>query len=334
MTLHAPLGLLRSPPGAPYSPTERVARLLRLERRDTISLVIYAVCIGLMSLIVPIATQTLVNTLAFTALAQPIVVLSVLVLLGFGIANTLRAAQTILVERVQERLFAQTALDSTARLLRATDDVMAGERPAPLVYRFLEIVTIQKAVATLALEGLSVLLQSGVGLLLLCFYHPALLVFALLCMILMALVVVVLGRQGPATAVKESKAKFLVADVLERVAIARVEGVHPNKEDTVNEVDAAVMQYLHKRRIHFRVVFNQTIASYCVQVLGTVGLLALGGSLVLNAQITLGQLMASELVVASVLEGFSKFGKHLETYYDLTASVDKLGEVLDLESEA
>jgi putative ABC transport system ATP-binding protein len=49
--------------------------------------------------------------------------------------------------------------------------------------------------------------------------------------------------------------------------------------------------------------------------------------------LTLGQLVASELIVTTVVAGFAKFGKYLETYYDLVAAADKLGYLLDLPLE-
>jgi putative ABC transport system ATP-binding protein len=50
-------------------------------------------------------------------------------------------------------------------------------------------------------------------------------------------------------------------------------------------------------------------------------------------QLTLGQLVAAEIIVTGVAMGFAKFGKHLETYYDLLAALDKLGHIEDLPLE-
>jgi ABC-type bacteriocin/lantibiotic exporter with double-glycine peptidase domain len=49
--------------------------------------------------------------------------------------------------------------------------------------------------------------------------------------------------------------------------------------------------------------------------------------------LTLGQLVAAELIVAVVVGGFAKFGKQLETFYDLLAAMDKLGYLTDLPLE-
>jgi ABC-type bacteriocin/lantibiotic exporter with double-glycine peptidase domain len=49
--------------------------------------------------------------------------------------------------------------------------------------------------------------------------------------------------------------------------------------------------------------------------------------------LSIGQLVAAELIVAVVVGGLAKFGKHIESFYDLMASVDKLGVLFDLPIE-
>jgi ABC-type bacteriocin/lantibiotic exporter with double-glycine peptidase domain len=67
-------------------------------------------------------------------------------------------------------------------------------------------------------------------------------------------------------------------------------------------------------------------------VAGTV-LLGFGGWLVIQGQLTLGQLVAAELIVAAILGSLAKLGKHLEGFYDLMAAVEKLGQMFDLPLE-
>jgi len=62
-------------------------------------------------------------------------------------------------------------------------------------------------------------------------------------------------------------------------------------------------------------------------------LLSIGGWLVLRAELTLGQLVASELIVAAIVAAISKLGKHLENGYDAMAAVNKLGYLVDLPVE-
>jgi putative ABC transport system ATP-binding protein len=328
------LAALRSADGCTLSPGERLRRLAALERGDVIVIVVYAVAIGLVSLAVPIAAQSLVNTVAFTALLQPIVVLAALVLVGLFAAGVLRALQYAVVETLQQRFFVRLTHDAVRRLVQA--DVRAfSEQGAPeTVNRFFDVVIVQKTAATLLLDGLAVALQSGVALVLLAFYHPALLAFDVVLIALIVFTLFGLGRGGVATAIKESKAKHAAGAWLDEIARAlRAFKSEESGEFAFARADALARGYVEARQKHFKVLLRQTVASYALQACATAALLGLGGSLVIKGQLTLGQLVAAELVVTGVLAGVTKFSKYLESYYDLCASLDKVGQIVDLPHE-
>jgi len=305
-----------------------------LERGDLLVIVVYAVAIGLVSLAVPIAAQSLVNTIAFTALLQPLVVLSVLVLLGLGAAGLLRAMQYRVVETFQQRLFVRTTHEAIARLTQADLKAFSEHSAPDVMSRFFDVAIAQKTAATLLLDGLSVVLQGGVSLVLLAFYHPALLAFDVVLIALIGFTFVGLGRGGVPSAIKESKTKYATAAWLGEVAGAlRVFKSKENAGFAFTRADALARSYVEARRKHFKVLFRQTVASYLLQALATAALLGLGGSLVIKGQLTLGQLVAAELIVTGVLAGVAKFGKYLESYYDLCASIDKIGQIVDLPQE-
>jgi ABC-type bacteriocin/lantibiotic exporter with double-glycine peptidase domain len=228
----------------------------------------------------------------------------------------------------------RTTHDAVRRLTRA--DVRAfSEQGAPEVMnRFFDVAIVQKTAATLLVDGLSVILQGGVSLVLLAFYHPALLAFDVVLIALITFTLFGLGRGGVETAIKESKAKYATAAWLEEMAGAfRAFKSKESEEFAFARADDLARGYVESRRKHFKVLFRQTVASYALQASATAALLGLGGSLVIKGQLTLGQLVAAELIVTGVLAGVAKFGKYLETFYDLCASLDKVGLIVDLPHE-
>lgn len=328
------LAALRSPLSNVLTAADRVVRLARLERGDLIVVFIYAVTAGLCSLVVPITVQSLVNTVAFTARMQPLLVLTVFVLAGLSITGVLNTLQYQVVETLNQRLFVRTTRDAVRRLVESD---LARTRPnsaAQLLNKFLDVALIQKACSTLLLDGLSVTLQGLVALLLLGFYHPALLAFDAILVTLIAIILFVLGRSGTATSIKESKAKHHVVASLQEVARAGAVFKSPAGIDfALQRADELARDYVFARKRHFRVVFRQAAASYALQALATASLLGLGGKLVIDGQLTLGQLVAAELAVTALLSSVAKLGKYLENYYDLVTALDKVGEIVDLPAE-
>jgi ABC-type bacteriocin/lantibiotic exporter with double-glycine peptidase domain len=55
--------------------------------------------------------------------------------------------------------------------------------------------------------------------------------------------------------------------------------------------------------------------------------------MVIEHQLSLGQLIAAELVVGAMIYGLTRLGKTLDNYYELLTSLDKIGHVLDLPQE-
>lgn len=315
-------------------PIRRLLGWMAAERSDIWVVVIYSVAIGLLSLVVPIATQSLVNTIAFGTLLQPLVVLSLLVLLGLAFAAMLKVLRSHVVEVMQRRLFVRVSADSVERLLRVKIKAFDDDHGPQLVNRFFEVVTLQKSGATLLVDGLEVLMTTLIGMILLAVYHPILLMFAVLMLLSIFVVIYPLGFGAVKTAILESKAKYSLAAWLQELAR------HPatfksmsGASFALDRCDEYVGSYLKYRRAHWRVLIRQIIGSNALQAIGSAAVLGAGGWLVIERQLTLGQLVAAELVVAASLNSFSKFGKQLETFYDLLAAVDKLGYLTDLPME-
>jgi ABC-type bacteriocin/lantibiotic exporter with double-glycine peptidase domain len=287
-----------------------------------------------LNLATPIAVQNLVNNVAFGTLLQPLVVLAVIVFGSLLLAGALRAVQVIAVEYLQRRLFVRMVGDVAWRLPRAKVDAFSRGDGGELVNRFFDVFTVQKAVAGLLLDGVSVALQAVVGMLLLAFYHPFLLAFDAVLVGALFFIVVVLGRGAIATAVTESKRKYQVVWWLEQVGRHAVAFKQSGGGAFARDrADALARNWLDARHAHFMVHLRQVIGALLFQALASTGLLVLGGFLVIERQLTLGQLVAAEIVVATVVAAFAKLGKHLESWYDLVAAADKLGELLDVPVE-
>lgn len=317
--------------GDHHDPLRRLLRILRLESRDVLTVALFALVAGVMNLATPLAVETLVNTVAWGNLVQPLVALS-LILFGFlGFAALLKLLQVIVVEVLQRRLFVRIVGDLAHRFPLARRDALAGEHPAELANRYFDIMTIQKSVAMLVLDGISIVLQTAIGLVLLAFYHPFLLGFDVVLLLMMTLVTYLLGRGGVRTSIDECRVKYAMGhwlqDVISSPTAFRMHGGHAYAVDRANRL---TVEYLMERRNHFSVLLRQYAFSLFLLAVASTALLGVGGWLVIRGELTLGQLVASELVVTAIVGAFAKVGKSLESFYDLLAAIDKVGHMLDV----
>ncbi|BAC87962.1 peptidase domain-containing ABC transporter [Gloeobacter violaceus] len=316
------------------SPYGKLVRLLREDLWDLVALGAYTVMVGLLSLAVPLAASALVNTIATGVYMQPLVVLTLLVLGCLTFAGVLKLMQLVLAERLQQRIFARIALRLAVRLPFIRQSALLNEYAPQLVNRFFDVVTAQKTLAKMLLTAPSALLSILVGMVLMAIYSPYLLAFDLFLIVFIVLVWVGLGNGGLETSIKESSKKYRVAEWLEELGRCqtgfKMSGV---PSFPLERTDALVLEYIKARRLHFRVLFRQAVGNYLFSAVANAGILAIGGWLVINGQLTLGQLVAAELIVLTVLAALDKLIRTLEEFYDLLTSLEKLSQATELPVE-
>ena len=315
-------------------PLPRLLRLLRLDSRDVWTIAIFSVGVGILSLATPIAVELLVNTIAFGSLVQPVVILSFVLFTCLAFMVSMQLIQTYVVETLQRRVFVRTLADLSYRLPRVQPSAYDDRYGPELVNRFLDVAIFQKSLGSLLLDGLSIVLQAALGMIVLAAYHPYLLGFDVVMLATIMGIIFVLGRGATATAIDESVAKYEAAGWLQELARQPISiKMSGGPELAMSRADHLAKQYLSARSGHFRILMRQIVASFGLQVLSSTVLLGLGGWLVIQRELTLGQLVAAELIVGNIARSFAKFGKHFESYYDLLASTNKLGHLFDLPLE-
>ena len=313
---------------------ERTLSLIRAERSSLAVAVVYSIAIGLLSLALPVAIQSLVNTVAFGSVLQPMIVLTLLVAASLAASAILTVLRVVVLETMQRRIFVRHASDALDSLLRFRIGAMDQQHAPELVNRFLDVTTVQKSATVLAVDGLTVLMQTLAGVALLAAYHPYLLVFDILLISAILFILFALGRNAVRTSIDESRAKYDVVAWLEEVARHSV-GLRSESGARValDRTNELVTVWLQDRATHFRILLRQVIGTQALQAIALSSLLGVGGYLVIGGELTLGQLVAAELVVSVAVGSFSKFSKSLEIFYDLQAALDKLEHLTKLPLE-
>jgi ABC-type bacteriocin/lantibiotic exporter with double-glycine peptidase domain len=69
------------------------------------------------------------------------------------------------------------------------------------------------------------------------------------------------------------------------------------------------------------------------KILVTAGLLLIGGGLVLNQEMNIGQFVAAEIIILLVIASVEKLIVSLESVYDVLTSLEKIGTIVDMELE-
>ena len=318
------------------SPTKRFFKLLNMDRKDIYQIFFYAIFAGLVSLSLPLGVQAIINFIQSGRVSVSWVVLVIFVVLGVALVGFLAFMQLRITENLQQKIFVRSSFEFAYKLPKIKfEDLYPNVYPPELANRFFDTITIQKGSSKILLDFSAALLQIGFGILLLSLYHPFFIVFGLLLVILLHFIFKLSYNPGVETSLKESKYKYEVADWLQEIARNKTSFRNQtNFEYALHKNDAIVANYLKFREKHFAVIKRQFGQLVFFKILITAGLLLLGGYLVITQQMNIGQFVASEIVILLVINSVEKIIIGLETFYDVLTSLEKIGQVTDMEFEA
>jgi len=287
--------------------------------------IIYGVAISLLSLATPISVQLLINSIANTALPAPLFTLAAILFVLLALSGVLSAFRSHLMEIFRRRFFARLVAEITLRAVHARNPFFNDERSGDLFNRYFDVMNVQKAVPSLLIGLFTIILQSAVGFVVTSLYHPIFLAFNLVFILLVWIIWAIWSRGAMTHSVQLSHAKYHMAHWLESVGGSN--GFYKSGRHisfAINKSEELTSRYIAADIKFFGYSFSQTVAFLMLYALASASLLALGGWLVIERQLSIGQLVAAELILSSIFYGTAQLGPYLDTFYDLVAALEEL----------
>ncbi|WP_418639317.1 peptidase domain-containing ABC transporter [Winogradskyella sp.] len=316
------------------SPWERLIGLLKLEKRDVRQVIYYAIFSGFLALTLPLGIQAIINLIQGAQVSTSWIVLVILVTIGVAFVGILQLMQMRIIETIQQRIFTRASFEFTYRFPKFKMNELRDNYPPELANRFFDTLNIQKGLAKILVDIPAAILQIVFALILLSFYHPFFIAFGFLLLILIFIVFKFTAKKGMDTSLMESKSKYKVAHWIQEVARAVVSFKLSGKTNlALSKNDELVNDYLIARESHFRILVIQFIQMIGFKVVVTAGLLLIGGLLVLNQEMNIGQFVAAEIIILLVIASVEKLILGLESFYDVLTSLEKMGQIVDKELE-
>ena len=317
------------------TPLKRFFNLLIEDRKELFGIIIYALLNSLLLLAIPLAAQGLVNVSAAGLAVQPILVLAFALFIGLLFAGLLTCLRYVLAEVILERIFSRVALRVAERLPIVKSSHLLQNGGPELMNRFFDVINIQKSWFKIVYEVPGAVLQIIIGLTLLSLYGTELFIGAAAFIFIGGLTVTSAGYGGVNCSIDESAEKYRVAEWLEEMVRCQdTMRLNSSPAFWTVEADNRVVDYITFRRKHFRVLLRQVVLHYSLSAVSLAGMLGVGGYMVLKGGLSLGQLVAAELVIWSMFKATEKVLRSFESYFDLLTGLDKIGYITDLPLEA
>ena len=252
--------------------------LLRPESGFFTVAVVYGIAISMLTLAVPIAVQTLVNTIANIASVRAVIILSTFLFATLFLSGVISAIRMRVMEHYERRVYARLTSELSIRTILAPHSYFEGHKNTDITQRYFDIMTLQKNIPSLVVDGFALVLQLLVGFTLVSFYHPALFAFNTVIVIISIPDLEVMERQSKRTAIALSDAKYKTAKWLHDIASAHEffkSRSHLDYAGVTSEHHIA--QYIDTHQHHFKYTFTQAIMFLVLYALASAMLLGLGG---------------------------------------------------------
>ena len=314
------------------TPIKRFYGLLSQYKSEIKQIYLYALFIGIVNLTLPIGVQAIINFLQTGELTSTWVLLVVVVIIGIAITGFLQILQLRVVENVQQDLFARSAFEFAYRIPKIVylkfDKIYAPE----LVNRFFDTMTIQKGLPKILIDFSQAIFQIIFGLLLLSVYSPYFIILGSVMFMLIWLIYKLTGKIGLETSLMESNYKYKLAHWLEEIArLSNSFKLIPRSKLHLDKTDYFSTKYLEHREDHFQVLLKQFKFFVTFRVFLVFGLLFLGGLLVFEEELNLGQFVAAEIVIILIINSIEKIIRLIDIIYDVLTGLEKIGVVTDMD---
>ncbi len=316
------------------TPIQRFWRLLKPDKREISNVYVYAIFNGLINLSLPLGIQAIINLIQGGQISTSWIILVLFVILGVAITGVLQILQLRITENLQQKIFTRAAFEFAYRIPKVRLEAIYKHYAPELMNRFFDTLPVQKGLSKILVDFSTATLQVVFGLVLLSLYHPFFLVFSVALVLLVFAIFRFTAQRGLNTSLQESKYKYQVAHWLEELARTSITfKLAGNTDLALQQTNANVGHYLRARESHFKVLVQQYWLLVIFKVLVTTGLLAIGGVLVMEQQMNIGQFVGAEIVILLVMASVEKLILSMETIYDVLTALEKIGQVTDIELE-
>ncbi len=313
------------------SALKRFWKLLSPHKAEIRNVYIYSIFIGLINLSLPLGIQAIINIIQGGQVSTSWYILILFVVSGVGFSGVMQIFQINITENLQRKVFTRAAFELAYRIPKIKFEATYKHYAPELMNRFFDIIIVQKGLSKILIEFSAAILQVTFGLILLSFYHPFFIAFSLVLILLVYVIFRFTSSLGLSTSLQESKHKYETAHWLQELArSAKTFKLVGNSDLHLEKVDQNVGDYIGARKSHFNVLIKQFSMMVVFKMLVALGLLLIGGILVIDQRMNIGQFVAAEIIIMMVIASVEKLVLNLEIFYDVLTSLEKIGEVTDL----
>ena len=305
-----------------------ITAIFKADKKNIFYLLYYSAIEAILVLSIPLTSSFIVNSILAHANIS-IFILAVVVITIFLLTTSLQIIKEYIIEKFQQKIFVTTSI-KVAKM--ATKFKNSSAKTKKLIDKymnyFFDIGAIQKFFPVLLLDGSGLIVKMIASLLLLFAFDPILFGLGFFLFIFFTIVIIIVGIRGPKSAIERSDAKHSSIYFIQNIPFDE-----KSDEEIYKELDTKLATYINARIKNFRIIISQLSFTFFIEGAIFSAFLIIGGHLVVEGVIPVGEFIAAEIVVVSMTSAVKSFIKQIDYIYDMIEGFYKVEKLTTLLSE-
>ena len=303
---------------------ENLSQVVSEDKKNVFYLLYYSILEGIFLMVSPLASAFIINSVIAHATIS-ITAMSVVVLVIFFIISVLQILKEYIVEKFEQKIFVQNSI-KIAQLAIKIENNSNKDTVDKYMNYFFDVISIQKIFPILLLNGSSLVIKVIMSMLLLLVFNLSFFALGLFFIFFFVVIVLFLGRKGPHYSIERSNAKHEAIYYLQSIPLLKA-----SEEEISQKLDSLLINFIKARERMFLVVAKQLSLTFFLEGIVLSSFFIIGGYLVFKGLVPIGEFVAAEIVVISLLSALRDFMKQVDYMYDVIEGfykVDKLKKIL------
>jgi len=298
-----------------------LGKLIRADKKNIFYLLYYSILESILLLVSPLASAVIINSVLAHASLSVYVLSFMVITIFLGIA-TLQVLKQYIIEKFEQKIFVQNAIEVAEASEGVKDLDMTIDK---YMNYFFDIISIQKLFPSLMLNGSSLLVKLIISLMLLFVFDINLFVLGIFFIIIFMILIFFLGKKGVVYSIERSNAKHEAIYFLQHIPYLK------ENENVFKKLDMYLVAFVKARQKMFMVIIRQLSLTFFMEGIILSSFFILGGYLVFEGKMPIGEFVASEIIIISVTYALRDFMKQIDYLYDMIEGfykIDKLSKRL------
>ncbi len=289
--------------------------LIKKDKRLIYYLTYYSLIEGILVLSIPLSLDFTINSIIAHSTFS-VTVVGFIIIAIFVFITIARILQEYILEKFQQKIFVETGLQTFDLAKDIKNKSLNIDEPIKKVMNyFFDVTTVQKFFPIVILGGITLLVNVVVGFLLLLAFNIALFELAIIIFSIYVIILIILSHNGISYAKYRSNTKHEVFFFLQNIIFSK-------KEE--KEFLDILADYINARQKLFGVMIRQKTLTFIVQGIIYALFFILGGFLVIEGKIPVGEFIASEIIIVFINYALNNFVAYINYFYETIEGVYKI----------